>query len=252
MSSHKSSYQLWDMPPSNLQLLAHEVHVWRAPLEPSESVIQYLKRFLSKDEVTKASSFRFENDRKRWIAAHGILRLLLSRYVHMDPSQLRFDSNAYGKPFLEFPSLSPTLQFNLSHSSSLALYAFSYSRYIGIDVEYKRTDIDYDPLAIVSFSPEEQALLHSLSDTLKRDAFFNCWTRKEAYIKARGRGFSIPTHQFDVTFIPGEPAALLHCREDPQEITRWSLQDLAPGTDYAGALAVEGTGWSLSCWNWVG
>jgi 4'-phosphopantetheinyl transferase len=170
--------------------------------------------------------------------------------VKSDPSQLRFGSNAYGKPFLAFSSLSPTLHFNLSHSAGLALYAFSYARQVGIDVEYKRADIDYDSLAKVSFSPNEQALLYSLPDNLKRNAFFHCWTRKEAYIKARGKGFSIPTHKFGVTIMPGEPAALLQSQEDPQEITRWSLQDLALGTGFAGALAVEGTGWSLSCWKW--
>ncbi len=250
MSSHKSHSQQWNIPPYNLQLGAHEVHVWRASIEASELVIQYLERLLSKDEATKAMHFRFEKDRKHWIVAHGILRILISRYVNKDPSQLRFGFNAYGKPFLTFPSLSPTLHFNLSHSEGLALYAFSYSRQIGIDVEYKRTDIDYDSLANVSFSPDEQSRLHSLPDTMKRDAFFNCWTRKEAYVKAKGKGLSIPTNQFDVTFMPGEPASLLRSREDPQEITCWSLQELTLGTDFAGALAVEGTRWSLSCWKW--
>lgn len=121
MCSHYSSYQHWDSPPSNLQLLAHEVHVWRARLEPSESVIKYLKRFLSKDEFTKARSFRFENDRKRWIVAHGILRLLLSRYVNTDPLQLRLDSNAYGKPFLVFPILAVSLFMPFHTPGTLAL-----------------------------------------------------------------------------------------------------------------------------------
>jgi 4'-phosphopantetheinyl transferase len=245
-----SLYQQWIIPSYALPLLEHEVHVWRASLEASELVIQNLECVLTKDEATKATRFRFEKDRKHWIVARAILRILLSRYVHTDPSQLRFGSNAYGKPFLAFPSLSPPLYFNLSHSGGLVLYAFSYTRQVGIDVEYKLADIDYDSLAKVSFSPNEQSLLHSLPGDIKRDAFFHCWTRKEAYIKAMGKGLSIPTNQFDVTLIPGEPAALLQSREDPREITRWSLQELAPGTGYTGALAVEGTGWSLSCWKW--
>lgn len=247
MSSHN---QHWNIPPDNLQLRADEVHVWRVSLEASESVTEYLERLLSKDEVTKALRFHFEKDRKHWIINHGVLRILLGRYVNIEPSQLRLGSNAYGKPFLAFPSLSPALHFNLSHSDDLALYAFSYSRQLGIDVEYKRTDIDYDSLANVSFSPNEQALLHSLPDDLKPDAFFNCWTRKEAYIKAKGKGFAIPTNQFDVSFLPGEPAALLQSREDPQGIARWELQELDPELGYAGALAIEGTGWNLSCWKW--
>ncbi len=246
-----SFYRQWRIPLYNFQLLEHEVHVWMASLETSNSVIQNLECVLSKDEVTQANRFHFEKDRRHWVVAHGILSILLSCYSHSDPSQLRFGSNAYGKPFLAFPSLTPLLHFNLSHSADLALYAFSYARQVGIDVEYKRADIDYNSLAKVSFSPNEQALLNSLTDNLKRDAFFNCWTRKEAYVKAKGKGFTIPTNQFDVNFLPGEPAALLQSREDPRDITRWSIQELTPGNDYAGALAVEGRGWSLSCWNWV-
>jgi 4'-phosphopantetheinyl transferase len=245
-----SLYRPWNIPPRNLQLLEHEVHVWKASLETSNSVMQNLERVLSKDEVTQAKRFHFEKDRRHWIVAHGMLRILLSRYSHSDPTQLCFGSNAYGKPFLAFPSLSPPLHFNLSHSAGLALYAFSFARQVGIDVEHKHADIDCDSLAKVSFLPSEQALLHSLPDNLKLDAFYNCWTRKEAYIKAIGKGLSIPIHKFGVSIIPGEPAVLLQSREYPGEVTRWSLQDLAPGTAYAGALAVEGTGWRLSCWNW--
>jgi 4'-phosphopantetheinyl transferase len=242
MSSRHS--QPWNILPHHLQLLAHEVHVWRASLETSNSVIQNLECVLSKDEVTQARRFHFEKDRRHWIVAHGILRILLSRYVNSDPSQLCFSSNTYGKPFLAFPSRTPPLHFNLSHSAGLAIYAFSYTRQVGIDAEYTRTDIDYDSLAKASFSPKEQALLRSLPDNVKCDAFYNCWTRKEAFIKAMGKGFSVPTHKFSVTIIPGEPAALLESCEDPREITRWSLQDITP------AVAVEGTEWCLSCWRW--
>jgi 4'-phosphopantetheinyl transferase len=245
-----SLYQQWIIPPYNLHMLEHDVHVWMASLETSNSVIQNLECVLSKDEGTQAKRFHFEKDRRHWIVAHGILRILLSRYANSDPSQLRFGSNAYGKPFLAFPSLTPHLHFNLSHSMGFALYAFSYAGQVGIDVEYKRADIDYDSLAKVSFSPKEQALLRSLPDNLKCDAFFNCWTRKEAFIKAIGKGFSVPTHKFSVSIIPGEPAALLESSEEPREIMRWSLQDITPAVGYAGALAVEGTEWRLSCWRW--
>ncbi len=242
--------QTWYIPPLNLQLQEHEVHVWRASLAAPEFAIQDLQGILTKEEAERAAHFHFERDRNHWIVARGILRILLSRYLSTDPAQLQFNSNAYGKPFLAFPALSNQLQFNVSHSQDLALYAFAYNRQVGIDVEYKRADVNYEALAKVSFSPNEQASLHSLPYDLKQEAFFNCWTRKEAYIKARGKGFSIPTDIFDVSFLPGEPAALLQNREDRREITRWSLQELEPGTGYAGALAVEGVGWRLHCWQW--
>lgn len=242
--------QTWYIPPAHLQLHEQEVHVWRASLAVSECSREDFQRVLAPEEIARAAHFHFEKDRNHWIVARGILRNLLSRYANTTPDQLQFSSNAYGKPFLVFPALSTRLQFNVSHSQDLALYAFTYNRQVGIDVEYKRAGLNYQALAKVSFSPNEQARLHSLPNDLKQEAFFNCWTRKEAYIKARGKGFSIPTSQFDVSFIPGEPAALLQHREDAQETTRWSLLELEPGMGYAGALAVEGVGWRLHCWQW--
>jgi 4'-phosphopantetheinyl transferase len=242
--------QTWYVPPLDLQLQEQEVHVWRASLAVHAFTQQELQSVLAKEEVERAAHFHFELDRNHWIVARGILRILLSRYVNTAPGQLKFSSNDFGKPFLAFPAPSHQLQFNVSHSQGFALYAFTYQRQVGIDVEYKRAGLDYEALAKVSFSPDEQARLHALPYELKQEAFFNCWTRKEAYIKARGQGFSMPTDQFDVSFLPGEPAALLQNREDPREITRWSLHELSPGTGYAGALAVEGVGWSLHCWQW--
>jgi 4'-phosphopantetheinyl transferase len=243
-------HQQWSTPPLDLRLQPDEVHVWRATLGVTESVQVQLNQLLSESETTRAMSFRFTEDRRRWIVAHGVLRILLSRYVRLDPRLLHFDFNTYGKPFLAFPRPSTPLQFNLSHSRDVALYAFTYTRQVGIDVEYKRFDLDFEALARVSFSLNEQTALRSLPDDIKQQAFYNCWTRKEAYIKAQGKGMSIPLDQFDVSCLPGEPAALLQNPEDPHEIKRWALRELAPGKDYAGALAVEGGDWSLSCWQW--
>ncbi|HLX58978.1 MAG TPA: 4'-phosphopantetheinyl transferase superfamily protein [Ktedonobacteraceae bacterium] len=243
-------HQQWSTPPLDLRLQPDEVHVWRAPLVVPESVLEQLNQLLSERETTRALSFRFAEDRRRWIVAHGVLRMLLGRYVRLDPRLLHFDLTIYGKPLLAFPIPSTPLQFNLSHSRDIALYAFAYSRQVGVDVEYKRAGLDYDALARVSFSPNEQAALRSLPDDVKREAFYTCWTRKEAYIKARGKGMSTPLDQFDVSCLAGEAAALLQSREDPREIRRWALRELAPGNDYAGALAVEGFDWSLSCWQW--
>lgn len=242
--------QVWNTPPINLRLLKMEVHVWRASLEQPASVIQNLQKFLAPDEVTRAWQFYFEKDRNHFIVARGLLRVILGRYLNTDPSHLRFCYNSYGKPSLDFIFHQVELSFNLSHSHNLGLYAFAYSRQIGIDVEYMHSNVDYEQLAKHSFSPYENAVFHALPLAIKRQAFFNCWTRKEAYIKARGKGLSLSLDQFDVSLKPNEPARLLNSREDPQEIVRWSLQALAPGTDYVGALAVEGSEWHLSCWQW--
>jgi 4'-phosphopantetheinyl transferase len=158
--------------------------------------------------------------------------------------------NEYGKPALVYPPHGAHVHFNLSHSGELALYAFAYDKRVGIDVEYKRSDVEYEAIARVSFSPNEQAVLRSLPNEVKQEAFYNCWTRKEAYIKALGKGLSHPLDQFDVSLTPGESPALLADRQDPQAPARWSLCALAPEAHYAGALVVEGAGLQLTCWQW--
>ena len=243
--------QQWNTPPSTLQLSPDEIHVWQASLVVSEATLQQLTSTLSSKEQNRAASFHFDKDRTRWMVARAVLRILLARYLNTDPHHLDFDTNLYGKPFLTHPSLPTPLQFNLSHSGDLALYAFTYARHIGIDIEYKRAGIDYDALARVSFAPNERAALRSLPDSLQHDAFYNCWSRKEAYIKARGKGIYIPLDQFDVSLLPGVPAALLHSREDPEAPTHWTLHDLPSIPDYASALAVEGSNWNLTCWRFT-
>jgi 4'-phosphopantetheinyl transferase len=205
---------------------------------------------LTADEIARAEHFSFEKDRNRFVVARGLLRVLLAAYLRVEPQQLRFCYNAYGKPALDDALQECALQFNLSHSQGLALFAFAYQRVVGIDVEYMRAGIEYEQLAQHFFSPYEHEVLQALPNEMRREAFFNCWTRKEAYIKARGEGLSIPLDAFAVSLRPGESAALLNNREDLREVTRWSLCALAPGTEYAGALAVEGSGWRLSCWHW--
>ena len=226
------------------------VHVWRASLEAPLNVVNLLKYVLSPDECDRSSRFHFENDRRHWIVAHGVLRLLLGRYLDVEASELKFVINDYGKPALAQTPHKARLHFNLSHSGELVLYAFAYDREVGIDVEYMRAPFDYEEVASHYFSSSERAALHALPISLREEAFFSCWTRKEAYIKALGKGLSLPLDQFDVSLTPGEPAALLINRQDLLAPAQWSLCALVPGVRYAGALAVEGIGWQLSCWQW--
>jgi len=244
------SEQTWLAPPATPTLPANEVHVWRASLAQPETVLLQLQQTLSPDEQLRAAKFRFDRDRHRFIIARGVLRTLLDRYLYMLPAQLQFAYNEYGKPSLDTPAPGKPLHFNLSHSHELALFAFSYIGPVGVDIEYMRAGVSAEQAARVSFSPREQALLLALPLDERREAFYTCWTRKEAYIKGRGTGFSLEPSLFDVAFLPGEPAALLASREDPGEPARWMLQALQPGADYAGALAVEGHDWSLRCYEW--
>lgn len=245
--------RLWQVPPADLILPENEVHVWKASLEATASEIDNLLPFLISEEVERARRFYFERDRRRWTVARAVLRALLGRYLGTDPSRPRLITNSYGKPSLAEQPTNTHLHFNISHSESLALYAFTYNREVGVDIEYMRDDIEYHDMATYHFSANEQATLRAVPAERQGEAFFLCWSRKEAYIKARGMGLSLPLDQFDVSLTPDEPAALLASREDPHATERWSLHALTPGDGYAGALVVEkGSDWQLRCWQWQG
>lgn len=231
-------------------LESDEVHVWRVSLCLSPFQVHALKRLLAPDELSRADRFHFEEDRSHFIAARGGLRMILSRYLPVAPDRIRFFYNQYGKPFLR-PSTNHThLSFNLSHAADLALVAVTRQREIGVDLEKVSRKFDFEEIAVRFFSPNEAKALQKLPDHLKPEAFFNCWTRKEAYIKAHGEGLSIPLDSFDVSLLPGEPARFLSRSETGTDAHSWQLLALQPGPGYVGAVAVHGAGWRLKCWQW--
>ncbi|HEX8458500.1 MAG TPA: 4'-phosphopantetheinyl transferase superfamily protein [Pyrinomonadaceae bacterium] len=231
-----------------------EVHLWRAALTPdAPATLERFHATLAPDEKATAARYRFRRHRDHYVAARGILRQLLARYLSAPPESLRFTYSAYGKPALD-PSAhgaQPSLRFNLSHSHELALYAFARGRDLGIDLEHVRADLAGAEIAARFFSAREVSALRALStEEMRVRAFFNCWTRKEAYIKARGEGLSHPLDAFDVSLAPGDPAVLLGTRGDPSELTRWTLHALDAGADYAAALVVAGGEHTLRLWQW--
>lgn len=241
----------WSLPTETLFLGDKEVHVWRAKLNLQTPCLHRLIQTLSADERARAERFYFHKDRERFIVARGLLRVILGRYRNTEPSQLHFCYNPYGKPALANESGSNGLRFNLSHSHELALYAITRGREIGVDLECIRPDLAGDQIAERFFSPGEVKALRALPPSSQHVGFFNCWTRKEAYIKARGEGLTLPLDRFDVSVVPGEAAALLYVSGDPEESSRWSLQELVAGPGYVSALAVEGHGWRIKCWQWA-
>ena len=242
----------WTSPPLDLTLDLGEIHVWRVSLDQTESCLQSLQQTLSADERTKADGFRFPKDRSQFIVSRGALRAILSRYLNISSHILRFDYNPYGKPSLIVTQGGNTLRFNLSHSRGMALIAITKNRDIGVDIEGINPNFSCLEIAEKFFSPLENAVLRSLPEHLQATAFFTCWTRKEAYIKAVGKGLSIPLNQFDVSLAPGEPAALLNVEENPEEASKWSLIELFPSSDMVAAVAVAGDCWKLHCWEWTG
>jgi 4'-phosphopantetheinyl transferase len=240
---------VWDSPPTNLAISRDEVHVWRASLEHPAGYIQRLTQTLSEDERQRADRFRFERDRRRYIVGRGLLRAILGRYLNLVPGQLRFRYGPRGKPALA--ETRDELCFNIAHSHELALYAVAQGQEVGVDIEHVHSIYELEQMAERFFSSREVAVLRALPPDQKQEAFFNCWTRKEAYIKAIGDGLSRPLDQFDVSLAPGEPARLLNVAGDSQEASRWSIRALMPASGYVAALAVAGHGWRLQCWQWV-
>jgi 4'-phosphopantetheinyl transferase len=241
-------FPAWCLPAETPVLGNDEVHVWRAALEQPASRVRRLFHTLSAGEQTRADRFFFKRDRDHFIVARGVLRILLGRYLDRDPGRLRFCYSSHGKPALARECGRDGLRFNLSHSHGLALFAIAWGRILGIDLERIRPDMANDQIAEQFFSPREIAMLRALPKNMETEAFFTCWTRKEAYIKARGEGLSLPLDEFDVSLAPGKPAELLGTRGHPNEVSRWSLQELVPGPGYVAALAVEGPVGQLKCW----
>lgn len=246
-------FTLWNSPPAKtLMLEQDEVHIWRASLQPSAEEIKLLGQLLTPDEQARARRFHFRKDREHFIVARGILRSILARYLNTEPVRLRFDYSQHGKPSLRREFGGDNFRFNLSHSQGLVLYAFARGRELGVDIEFLRENFAGEKIAQEFFSPHEVADLRLLPPSQRTEAFFHCWTRKEAYIKAIGEGLSMPLDEFDVSLCPEEPAALLGNRKLPQEVLRWSLLTIEVDFEYVAAVAVEGHDWRLKCWSWKG
>ncbi|HEX2179438.1 MAG TPA: 4'-phosphopantetheinyl transferase superfamily protein [Actinomycetota bacterium] len=192
---------------------------------------------LSSDEKDRAARFVFDRDRNRYIAARHVLRALLARYLGTEPAAVQFDYSRYGKPSIRSPEPS-RVEFNLSHCEDWAVVGITTGARIGVDLERLRPLDDISGLALTCFSSAEIGHFNRLEADIRIEGFFNCWTRKEAFIKACGEGLSHPLQDFDVTLVPGEAARIVEIRDggDPE---RWSLTAWRPIPGYVAAAAVD-------------
>jgi 4'-phosphopantetheinyl transferase len=225
-----------------LKISRDELHIWEASLDRTASAVASFGRTLSEDERARADRFRFERDRARYIVGRGLLRRLLGEYLGLASAEIRFAYGPNDKPRLE----RETLHFNLSHSGPIALYAFNRDTEVGVDIELGDADLSKELIAERFFSPSETASLRSLPQALQSQAFLACWTRKEAFIKARGDGLSLALDSFDVSLQPDTPAAVLRTEWCADEPGQWWLGDLSdPGRGYIAAVAVKRHGWRV-------
>jgi len=240
---------MWICPSDDLLRQPDALHIWRAALDVGPEQRARLWHALEADERRRAERLRFEVLRQRFIAAHGMLRDVLSRYMAVPPESVRFAVRPGGKPELASGE-SASWRFNLSHSGAMALVAVAWRREVGVDIEQLRPMKGPLDIAARFFAPGEVAALRAMPPEQIDAAFFRCWTRKEAYVKALGKGLSLGLEKFEVTLDPHEPAALRHVVDMPDEPRRWWMEHLEPGPDYLGACVCQGRPARLHLWDW--
>lgn len=227
-----------------------EIHVWRVELiQPSEIYAACLD-ILSPDEHQRAERFYFERHRRRYIVARGALRFILGRYLERRPGQVRFTYGRFGKPDLKGGATASDLRFNLSHAEDIALIALTRGSEIGVDVEFVREEFTGMEVAERFFSRAEVEALRASPEESRADAFFVCWTRKEAYIKALGAGLSHSLQQFTVSLSKGESAVLVDGGDIRQTASKWFVRSVSPGGRYMAAASYQSRGAKFSFLRW--
>ncbi len=240
----------WQPVADTIELHPDVVHVWRSSLDVGEGGEAALLCLLSSEEKARAEKYSFEKPRRDWIVSRGLLRSLLTRLSGEDACDHLLTEDEKGKPRLGGTCGQGRIRFNLSHSGDLWVCAVALHREVGIDVERSDADRPHERLARRFFSPAEREALLSLPAEELPAGFLRCWTRKEAFLKAKGFGITIPLDSFDVTLAPGDPPAVVATRFDPDEAERWSMMDLDVGAGFAGALCVEGDEPEVRLWDW--
>ena len=247
-SSHDPG-PLWEAPPQSPLVLDEDtIQIWRLPLDPPAQWLESGRQMLTPEETRRADRFIRAEHGRRFIAARAALRVLLAGYLNAEPEDLRLTQNEYGKPYLAGDHENSRVQFNLSHSCELGLVAFCLDAPIGIDIEQNRPRPDMLKIAKRFFAPQEVDALLAVEPEGQHQAFYTCWTRKEAYIKARGEGLHRSLKRFQVSLAPGDPPALLCTDDPPDESGQWTLYAIEPGAGYTAALAARGSPRQIRCW----
>lgn len=226
-----------------------EVQLWRVDLGAVGPEEPRWQQVLSEDERARAARFHFSRDRQGYVSSRALLRIILAAYLGAEPKKLSFRYSDKEKPALAGAHAAREIEFNISHSGTVALLAFTRGREVGVDVELIRHDFDVEGIAHRFFSEHERKELMAFALEERHAAFFRCWTRKEAYVKATGAGLSLPLTHFDVSLGAGNIDALIATRPDAAEVERWCMREVPGGDGYAAALCVLGGGWKLREWS---
>lgn len=233
---------------NGLELNDKEAHVWLVNIDQQTHKINNYWRVLNSEEQQKANLFKFEKDRSCYIIARAVLRILLGNYLAKPPESIVFKTIKNGKPFVYN---SKDVQFNISHSKNCILLGFVKKHQIGIDVEYTKRPIEVELIAKSFFAEEEVNNLLALDKCYQNEAFYNCWTRKEAFIKALGDGLAFPLNEFVVSLDCEKTAILLNTKWNEKEKENWTLEAIQVQKNYTAAMAIKGKIVAIECYKYA-
>jgi 4'-phosphopantetheinyl transferase len=234
----------WPQPPAELPALDAGVHVWAVRLDDASVDLERGRNLLSPDERDRAARFIFERDRRRYLAAHAGLHEILSRYLAIEPAQLSFDLGTNGKPNVAQALAPGGIEFNLSHSNEVALVAVTLGHEVGVDIEHVREKFEFQDVADRFFTAQEVAAMRGLPSTLQRQAFFRCWTSKEAFLKAKGTGLSGALDEVKISLGSDEQVRVA------ANVPNWWLFELDPIEGYEAALVLASERAPIRCYQW--
>jgi 4'-phosphopantetheinyl transferase len=226
-----------------LNLGANEAHVWLARLDEENAAD--LENIISDDERARAKRLRFDSDKKRFIAARANLRIILGNYLQTNPRKIRFEYGEFGKPAIAGES---EIKFNVSHSGNLALYAVARCREVGVDIERINKSFVEDGMISQTLTGQEKAHFLALPVDKREIFFFECWTRKEAFLKACGKGFLVPPNKIETLSFSNISADFSEVGFGFQP-SFWSFQAIPCNPGYAAALVTEGDSPRLKFWH---
>ena len=227
-----------------------EIHVWRINLLCPLAEIARLQNVLSAAEKKQSARYHFAHDQRRFIVRRAVLRQLLAAQLGLHPEEIKIDSANFQKPKIAATQNSDGLRFSSSHSADWALIALAQNRDVGVDVEQHRPLPDAGDLVRNSFSDFEIAEFERLPEPARTEGFFNCWTRKEAFVKAIGLGLAYSLKKFSVTLAPGRPAALVDVAGDSVARKKWLMASLNVAPAHSAALFFEAGPSAIRCFAW--
>ena len=239
----------WQRPPERVQLSPDCIDIWRVALDRATARLEEYRAVLSGDELERCDKFKSQQRRREFIIGRGSLRTLIGQYLALDPSSFEFAYSDHQKPYISTTAMGAPVTFNLTHSHDLVLIALTLERRVGIDIEYLRPDVEFRKLSRRFFSKQESQSLEAYDDACLPAAFFACWTRKEALLKAIGAGIAFGLRDFSVSVDPLDQEVDLRTHWDQAEAARWSILNLDLERDYAAAVAVNGSNCKLRYWD---